>query len=155
METNQIVFRRWEDVVFENRNKLYGAYLLRKTYANHLLTGLGITVFVVSVILLLHAGDENSRIAERILPPLMGESVIRVQPPPVFQKPVLPMERPRATRASGPVVVTRSDVEEEEEFVPVVDLFPRMAQEPVTLLLLKVMAFSRYHNRSHRSSQAC
>ena len=32
MEENSIVFRHWDDVVFENRNKSYGAYLLRRAY---------------------------------------------------------------------------------------------------------------------------
>lgn len=123
METNQIVFRRWEDLVFENRNKLYGAYRLRKTYANHLLSGLSITVLVASVILFWHAGRENNVIAERVLPPLYDSGIIYVlpPPPPFAPRTPLPAARPRGTRASGPVVVTQDEVEEVAEFVPVVD----------------------------------
>lgn len=121
METNQIVFRRWEDVVFENRNKVYGAYLLRRTYANHLLSGLGITVFVVSVILLLHAGEENNVLADRVIAHWKDEIIFNPLPPPVIPKRDLPAVPPRATRANGPIVVTHDEVEEVAEFVPAAD----------------------------------
>lgn len=42
-----------DDIVFEGRNKLYGAYLLRKGYQNHLIYGLAISILVVLVLVFL------------------------------------------------------------------------------------------------------
>lgn len=37
-----------DELVFENRNKGYGAYLLRKSYADHLLIGIvGSSILVI------------------------------------------------------------------------------------------------------------
>mgnify|MGYP003576565569 CR=1 FL=1 len=121
METNQTIFRRWEDLVFENRNKLYGAYLLRTTYANHLLSGLGVSIFVVTVILALHAGSRTAIVDHGSLPPFIAADLIDILPPPIIQKPVVAKQEPRAKKASGPVVVTREEVEEFEAPEPLAD----------------------------------
>lgn len=42
----------WDDMVFANRNKDYGAYTVRKEYNNSLTIGLLITIFVVGLILI-------------------------------------------------------------------------------------------------------
>src|ERR1044071_2833005 len=31
--------KKWEDIVFEDRNKAYGAYFLRKSYSKHVVLG--------------------------------------------------------------------------------------------------------------------
>ncbi len=41
----------WDDIVFENRNKEYGAYPLRKGYNRNVFIGLGITFLVIIFIL--------------------------------------------------------------------------------------------------------
>lgn len=121
MEANQIVFRHWEDVVFENRNKLYGAYLLRRTYSKHLLSGLACTVVVVSVILL-SQGTGNTHIAA-VNPPLSDHGIICVLPPPPMSPPPrLPERRIQATKkTSGPMLITREEVETPEEVLPAID----------------------------------
>lgn len=122
MEANQIVFRHWDDVVFENRNKLYGAYLLRRTYARHLLSGLAFTVLVVSVILLSHGSREGQITA--VDPPVTAGGVICVLPPPPMNPPPrLPERRVNAsTKKSGPIVVTREEAETPEELHPAVNV---------------------------------
>ena len=56
MTSNEILKADVLDIVFDNRNKNYGAYLLRKYYNNRLLIGLGgmlgfvlLTVVIVSL----------------------------------------------------------------------------------------------------------
>ena len=51
METETMVIRHWEDVVFQNRNKAYGAYLLRRAYAKRVMFGAAVTVTLVAGIL--------------------------------------------------------------------------------------------------------
>lgn len=41
----------WDEMVFENRNKEYGAYFLRKGYGTNLIVGLGITIALVAFII--------------------------------------------------------------------------------------------------------
>jgi periplasmic protein TonB len=44
MEHERILTADWDDIVFENRNKEYGAYWLRKKYSKHINTALAITI---------------------------------------------------------------------------------------------------------------
>lgn len=122
MEANQIVFRHWDDVVFENRNKLYGAYLLRRTYSKHLFSGLAVTVLLVSVILSLHSSSKTQ--VAGFDPPLSASGVICVlPPPPPFDPPMrLPERRAETTKkTSGPIVVTRQETETQDEPLPEID----------------------------------
>lgn len=41
----------WDDLVFEGRNREYGAYVLRKGYALNIMIGLGITLLVVLLLI--------------------------------------------------------------------------------------------------------
>jgi len=54
MNTNRIVSNRWDDLVFENRNKDYGAYIIRKSYNTNLsksvLSSLLFFIFVFAMI---------------------------------------------------------------------------------------------------------
>lgn len=53
MKTEGIVLppTTWEDIVFEKRNKEYGAYFNRKNYSKHVLIALGITILLLILIL--------------------------------------------------------------------------------------------------------
>lgn len=61
MQSSEMVFTRWDDVVFENRNKLYGAYSLRRNYPERVVTGSGITFCFVVLLLSLQflPGDQS------------------------------------------------------------------------------------------------
>lgn len=43
--------QRWEDVVFANRNKEYGGYVLRKIYGKNVFIGLVITAVVLTIVI--------------------------------------------------------------------------------------------------------
>jgi periplasmic protein TonB len=43
--------QRWEDVVFANRNKEYGGYVLRKIYGKNVLVGLVLTAIILTIIM--------------------------------------------------------------------------------------------------------
>jgi protein TonB len=43
--------RSWNDLVFENRNKAYGAYVLRKAYAKNVYDGVIVTILVLLLII--------------------------------------------------------------------------------------------------------
>jgi len=51
MKADEVHSTRWEDIVFENRNKGYGAYLIRNIYAKHVVISSLITILLVSFIL--------------------------------------------------------------------------------------------------------
>jgi periplasmic protein TonB len=71
MKTEAVVARSWEDVVFENRNQAYGAYVLRKVYSKNVFFGLIITGVVVLLIMFFPA----------IVDFFKGEEVIEKAPP--------------------------------------------------------------------------
>lgn len=78
----------FNDIVFEGRNKLYGAYVLRQLYERHLARALAIAV---SLTLLLVA---SPLVKAWLFPPMteaagpveLPEPVIDILPPPVFKK---------------------------------------------------------------------
>jgi len=41
----------WEDIVFENRNKAYGAYFLRKTYSKNVVISSVLALLFISFVL--------------------------------------------------------------------------------------------------------
>jgi len=52
MKTQSEHVQRWEDIIFENRNKEYGAYAIRKNYDDRVLTGWTISLSVFALIFL-------------------------------------------------------------------------------------------------------
>jgi len=52
METERSLTSNWDDLVFENRNKLYGAFAIRKSYSRHILEAALASTLLVSVVLL-------------------------------------------------------------------------------------------------------
>jgi periplasmic protein TonB len=53
MKTNSssLTAQRWEDIVFENRNQAYGAYVLRRVYSKNVIFGVIITGIVILLII--------------------------------------------------------------------------------------------------------
>jgi periplasmic protein TonB len=92
--------RRWDDIVFEKRNQEYGAYVLRKGYANAVTIGFGITLLIFLAVLLagpvagfLKADEKKEAVTPRKLvytelsapPPIDKQK----PPPPQIQLPKL------------------------------------------------------------------
>jgi periplasmic protein TonB len=61
----------WEDLVFENRNQAYGAYVLRKVYNKNVLMGLIVTALVLASVIFV----------PKLIDLLQGEEVVEKAPP--------------------------------------------------------------------------
>jgi len=69
--SSNVMTQRWEDLVFENRNKAYGAYVLRTVYTRNVFRGLILTIVIVA--LLFYSPD--------IIALFKGEEVVEKAPP--------------------------------------------------------------------------
>lgn len=69
--SSNVAAQRWEDLVFENRNKEYGAYLLRTVYTRNVMRG--VIVAVVILALVFYSPD--------IMALFKGEEVVEKAPP--------------------------------------------------------------------------
>ena len=115
MDPNQMIIRHWEDVVFENRNKSYGAYMLRRAYSQHVLSGLMVTLLLIATVLSLRQLQQNDPAKPEILPPLT-ERVITITHPPSFDKPPQRsvVQPPKRDVQNQSIVVTTEEVVEAE-----------------------------------------
>src|SRR6267378_6973312 len=52
MKTEEAISSTWEDLVFENRNKAYGAFAIRKSYARSISEAVLASTLLVSMVLL-------------------------------------------------------------------------------------------------------
>jgi len=102
METNKILSADLLDILFEGRNKEYGAYELRKTYNRRLTTALGIMagiallIFVISFIAKsINLDDKNDKPVVKDL--TLSEAKNEPPPPPPPPPPKLPPPPPIAT----------------------------------------------------------
>lgn len=113
MEANSI-FQRWDDLVFQNRNKQYGAYPLRRDYSKRVLEGMGTTVVVILVLLIIFFDEEKQRAPDSTV----VACTLNFLPPPIIESRQLMRRRAEApvpVERSPRMVVTRDPVEEREE----------------------------------------
>lgn len=68
MEKQKQNIRSWDDLIFENRNKAYGAYAIRQDYSNGLLKGVLVSVGFATVILAAIGALNGSTIVEQMIP---------------------------------------------------------------------------------------
>ena len=105
METNKILTADFLDILFDGRNKLYGAYDLRKTYnsrvSKSLLVTCSIFIFIVGGAYLAKSMSGKNSISERIVkevalskPPEEKVKPIPVVVPPVVTPPVRTIANP-------------------------------------------------------------
>ncbi|MFT4017511.1 MAG: energy transducer TonB, partial [Agriterribacter sp.] len=102
MEKNKIMQASLLDIVFDNRNKVYGAYELRSRYSNRLLKALLSTGALALVVLLASFAGSKFK-SERTAAGFEKNSVILIDPPkndPVVEPPpppppVKPVEQPQ------------------------------------------------------------
>jgi periplasmic protein TonB len=103
MKTKALDYQSWDDVVFENRNKEYGAYPIRQSYSERLFVGLLVSSSLIGMFLFFPSTDKGGIIP---VPPDLGE-IIEIQPKPVIEinhrQPVVP---PVQNRELPPRVVT-------------------------------------------------
>jgi periplasmic protein TonB len=122
MKTEGVVLPQtsWDDIVFEQRNKDYGAYINRKNYSKYVIIALGITVVVLLLVLVAPALAELlSSMREPEEPKLKEMTVSLDQPPPITPQPPPPdIKIPPPVRTIIkflPPKVTEKEVVEEEE----------------------------------------
>jgi periplasmic protein TonB len=114
MNSNQILTADVLDIIFEGRNKNYGAYELRKTYNKRLITALiSAGVFVALFFSgYLFAKNNKSEVA-----PIFVDSVFladvkerKVEPPVVIPPKPLEVKPVQTVKLATPVIVTNKDV---------------------------------------------
>ncbi|MBI1769326.1 MAG: energy transducer TonB [Bacteroidetes bacterium] len=117
--------KKWEDIVFENRNKAYGAYFIRKIYSKHVVLS-AVLAFVVmgfalaypSIANLLKSDDDLDKKPKKIT------KVSLEQPPPISPDqpppPDIPPPPVKTIIKFLPPKVTEKEVIEEEK-MPTID----------------------------------
>lgn len=128
MKAEQIKGQRWEDIVFESRNKAYGAYFLRKEYSKHVLLGCIITVSAVLVIFAAPYVAEWIK-GQQEAPPVATKTVKYTDlapPPPISETPPPPrVDIPPPVKTIIkylPPKVTDKEIVEEEEMPTVQEI---------------------------------
>lgn len=120
METKVAVAQTWDDLVFENRNKEYGAYSVRKGYSDRVIYALFICIggmvmaIVAPTLIALAKGEETplvkavNDIKEFVVKPKVYEVVVpqKQQPQPAVQRHIT------THRNVAPTVTTQQVVEE-------------------------------------------
>jgi protein TonB len=111
MDTNKILSANILDLIFDNRNKEYGAYELRNTYQRRMAKALGITA---SILLLLIASLlllKSSEVSEPVFI-FDGHTIVDIKPPeikPEIPKPEkkLPPPQVKTVMLTPPVIVDK------------------------------------------------
>jgi periplasmic protein TonB len=85
------------DIIFENRNKQYGAYELRKGYNKHLLKAMLAIISIVSFFFVWNFLNNNRNAETNGLPPLTTDTAVHLT------KVVLPKEPPPPPKPKQPV----------------------------------------------------
>ena len=113
METNKILSADLLDIIFEGRNKEYGAYELRKTYNRRLTTALGIMagialfIFLISFVVKSINLNDNTKKLE--VKDLNLSAVKEPPPPPPPPPPKLPPPPPIATIQFTPPKIVKDE----------------------------------------------
>lgn len=121
MDVNKILSTDLLDLIFEGRNKAYGAYELRRQYNKRLTLSLIITASIALVILLgsflasLNTGEKKGAAIVKEVQLAQVEEVKNEPPPP--PPPPKPPEPPKVemTKFTPPKVVKDEEVKEEEK----------------------------------------
>ncbi|WP_114781960.1 energy transducer TonB [Botryobacter ruber] len=136
METSKLANASLDDIVFEGRNKAYGAYLLRKMYNKHVTVAaiIASTLFLILISMpliarLLETEKEPEPVIERVItqvdlapPPPLEENTPPPPPPPPPPPDAPPPPPPvRAQVKFTPPVVKRDNEVQKEEEVPDVE----------------------------------
>jgi periplasmic protein TonB len=125
METNKILTADVLDIIFEGRNKEYGAYELRKTYRNRLVIAIIATllvclIFFIGSFIANNLEDDNSelQVQDVNLEQMQQEEEKQPEPPPPPPPP--PQEPPKVeiTKFTPPKIVEDKEVKPDEEPPP-------------------------------------
>lgn len=121
METNKILSADILDIIFEGRNKEYGAYELRKTYRNRLIIAIVATLLVCLVFLIasiisnMKSNNKSELVVQDVNLEDLKQEEQKPEPPP---PPPPPKEEPpkvEITKFTPPKIVEDAKVEEKNE----------------------------------------
>jgi protein TonB len=121
------------DIVFENRNKEYGAYYLRKKFSRYLMVGFLISFLAVATgvavpfIKALNAGDEKVVLVKETVAELQNVKTDQDAPPPPPPPPP-PAAMEQQVRYTAPVVV--EEAQEDVQLAIVDDALESTSNEP-------------------------
>jgi periplasmic protein TonB len=126
MEPNKILKADILDLIFEGRNKEYGAYELRKNFNKRMWTALGITaglfILIAGGTILaneLKSAPKEFKQQEVVLQEIAQEEEKKPEPPP--PPPPKPVEPPKVEMAKFTPPVIKKDEEVKQEEIPPVD----------------------------------
>lgn len=132
MENNNYANATLDDIVFEGRNREYGAYTLRKVYTKHLFRGLVIAIALFALFLALPViskylfPEEEEAKVEQVVdvntlaePPPIDKTAPPPPPPPPAEPPPPPVQK---TIKFTPPVVTKDELVKKDEMPPVEEL---------------------------------
>ncbi len=113
MKTEALANRSWDDMVFENRHKEYGAYSIRQAYSRNVTIGFAITATAAILIIVLPRLLPSVK-AENVLPTsTSGERGVPAEPK------IYRIEKPKVTKVAAAqrsdnlaIRVTRAEVTE-------------------------------------------
>lgn len=122
MEPNKILKSDILDLLFEDRNKEYGAYELRKTYNKRITAALLITagaallIFLSSFLAKSMDGDDDAKlnIKEMVLEDIQQEEEEKPEPPPPPPPPQQPPPQVEMTKFTPPVIKKDEEVKQDE-----------------------------------------
>jgi protein TonB len=98
MEANQILQSALLDILFEGKNKAYGAYELRKTYNRRIATALSCTIILLLFFMIAYNISLHLKKDEIIRPMITDPTVLKSVPPDKPQQ-LLPLKPPPPTHA--------------------------------------------------------
>jgi periplasmic protein TonB len=131
MKTKALDYQSWDDVVFENRNKEYGAYPIRRSYSERLFVGLLVSSSLIGMFLFFPSTEKGG-----ILPkPPVIEDIIELHPEPIIEINRHERIAPPVQNTELPPQVVRGPVEPEpiqEPVEPITTSGPAVEGEGVT-----------------------
>lgn len=119
----------WDDYLFENRNKAYGAYALRTGESDNLLKSLLIGLFLVGILVAIFSfANKNNEIASENESPAFTEHILenfKDKKPPLLEKP----STPKAVPVSGTKEKVESKTTPNPTESPVVETPPAIHRD--------------------------
>jgi periplasmic protein TonB len=121
MESNKILSADILDILFEGRNKEYGAYELRKTYKNRLIIAIVATLLVCLIFLIasvlanLKKEDNTELLVQDINLEQVQQEEKQPEPPPPPPPPKVEPPKVEITKFTPPKIVKDEEVKPEEE----------------------------------------
>jgi periplasmic protein TonB len=114
MKTQSEHVQRWEDIIFEKRNKEYGAYTIRKNYNDNVLKaeaisiGIGLLIFIIPILL---RNEKVLPVIEKPETPIVLDNLGDIKPK--ITPPVKPQQMHRANASVIPITPTTDPVPDE------------------------------------------